>query len=182
MRRARVLAPLPRFYGVARVCDVSGACCVQLRGAGGEEGGLIVASTQSLASRWSFRDPTSTRDLHVPALLPTRGRTSGRFQSRFCGDEMVMMGGLLQRNWPPWEESETPTTRPWDASYVVDWLRLGEESSLKLDYIPRARPARGARQGTAGAYRPVGVRGSSRRRIGSRSTAPDHRSRPRLRF
>ena len=39
MRRARVLAPLPRFYGVARVCDVSGACCVQMRGAGGEEGG-----------------------------------------------------------------------------------------------------------------------------------------------
>ena len=55
MRRARVLAPLPRFYGVAGVCDVSGACCVQMRGAGGEEGGLIVASTQSLASRWSFR-------------------------------------------------------------------------------------------------------------------------------
>ena len=90
MRRARGLAPLPRFYDAARVCDVSGACCVQLRGAGGEEGGLIVASTQSLASRWSFRDPTSTRDLHVPALLPTRATASGRFQSRFCGDEMVM--------------------------------------------------------------------------------------------
>ena len=40
-RRARGLAPPPRCYGAARVCDVSGACCVQMRGAGGEEGGLI---------------------------------------------------------------------------------------------------------------------------------------------
>ena len=43
LRRARVLAPLPRCYGAARVCDVSGACCLQLRGAGGRGRRLIVA-------------------------------------------------------------------------------------------------------------------------------------------
>ena len=148
MRRARVLAPLPRFYGVARVCDVSGACCLQLRGAGGEEGGLIVASTQSLASRWSFRDPTSTRDLHVPALLPTRGRTSGRFQSRFCGDEMVMMGGLLQRNPPLAPHPEigysTFVSQP-KASVLVHILRVADVqlAGMAVCYAPaKTRPVR----------------------------------------
>ena len=90
MRRARVLAPLPRFYGVARVCDVSGACCLQMRGAGCEEGGLIVASTQSLASRWSFRTQLRLAIYTYQHFCLHVRRHAGGFKLVFVVTEMVM--------------------------------------------------------------------------------------------